>query len=112
MDKLEITGLSISTHIGVHAWEQRILQPVLLDISVPTDCSTADDDLANALDYDKLCQRVTTFVESNSFNLIETLAEKVAALIKNEFKVSALTIRVSKPSAIKNAANISVVIER
>jgi dihydroneopterin aldolase len=112
MDKLEITALSISTHIGIHAWEKRILQQVLIDISLPVDCAKANDDLANSIDYDALCKKVTSFVEANTFNLIETVAEKVAQLIKDEFKVAQLTIKVSKPNAVKNAGNISVVIAR
>lgn len=112
MDKLDITALSVTTHIGVHDWEQRILQHLLIDISMPTDCAAAKDELSNTIDYDQVCQRVTAFVESNQFKLIETVAEKVALLIKNEFKVSQLRIRVSKPSAIKNAGDVSVTIER
>ncbi|GGI89584.1 dihydroneopterin aldolase [Legionella impletisoli] len=112
MDKLEINALSITTHIGVHAWEQKILQQVLIDLSFPIDCASVHDELKNTIDYDQVCQRITDFVESNSFQLIETVAEKVAQLVKNEFKVTQLSIRVSKPSAIKNAANVSVHLER
>ncbi|WP_133129438.1 dihydroneopterin aldolase [Legionella yabuuchiae] len=112
MDKLEINALSITTHIGIHTWEQKILQQVLIDLSFPIDCASAHDEIKNTIDYDQVCQRITDFVESNSFHLIETLAEKVAQLIKNEFKVPQLAIRVSKPSAVKNATNVSVFIER
>ncbi|KTD38688.1 dihydroneopterin aldolase [Legionella oakridgensis] len=112
MDSLDISSLYVSTYIGIHAWEQRILQRLLIDISIPINCSSCNDELFNTIDYDQLCQRITTFVESNCFNLIETVAEKIAQLIKNEFPVSQLSVRVSKPDAIKNAGNISITINR
>jgi len=112
VDKLHISALSTMTHIGVHAWEQRILQQLLLDIRISIDISSCNNLLANTIDYDKLCQSVTSFVESNTFTLIETVAENVAKLIKDEFLVKELTISVSKPHAIKNAGNICVTINR
>ena len=112
MDRLQISALSTMTRIGIYAWEQRILQQLLIDIDIPHDFSYCQDNISNTLDYETLCQRVTLFVESNTFNLIETVAEKIVLLIKEEFKVQALTVCVSKPHAIKNARNISVTIHR
>ncbi len=112
MDKLEISALRMTTHIGIHAWEQRILQRLSIDISIETDFSTCNNELANTIDYDQLCQRVTTFVESNTFILIETVAEKIVQLLKDEFKVTHVSVSVSKPDAVKNAGNICVTINR
>lgn len=111
-DSLRITALSVATQIGIHAWEQRITQKLLLDITIPVDLSTCNNELANTVDYEALCQLVTTFVESNAFTLIETVAEQVAQLVKDAFNVSALTVSVSKPHAIKNAGNICVTVNR
>lgn len=112
MDILQITALNIKTHIGIHAWEQAILQTVTIDIRIPTDFRACHDQLANTIDYAQLSQRITNHVESNRFTLIETLAEQVAKLIKDEFKVNEITLTVSKPHAIKNAVNVSVTITR
>ena len=111
-DMMQISALSTKTRIGVHEWEQRILQQLLLDIRIPMELSTCNNQLENTIDYDKLCQLVTTFVESNNFSLIETVAENVAQLIKDEFHVSEVTVSVSKPHAIKNASNVCVTINR
>ncbi|KTD21343.1 dihydroneopterin aldolase [Legionella londiniensis] len=112
MDKIEITGLAVNTRIGTHAWEQRILQRLLIDISIPCNLESCHDDLANTLDYSAICSKITEYVEHNSFKLIETVAENVATLIKEEFQVTQLGIQVSKPDAVRNAANISVQINR
>jgi 7,8-dihydroneopterin aldolase/epimerase/oxygenase len=112
MDLLTVQGLSIQTQIGVYAWEQQIKQQVLIDVTIPSDFSQCSDDLANTLDYDALCKTVTAFVESQSFQLIEYLANSVAQFIQQEFGVTALTLSVTKPHAVKNAALIKVTITR
>ena len=112
IDTLRISALSINTRIGVHAWEQRISQKLLLDITIPVDLSTCHDTLANTIDYDALCKYVTEFVESRAFTLIETVAEQVAQLIKETFNIAQLTVSVSKPHAVKNAGNVCVTITR
>jgi dihydroneopterin aldolase len=112
LDSLHIKGLTVATRIGVYAWEQQIEQRLLIDITIPADFSACDDLLAKTVDYDKLCQQVTTYVESNAFQLIETVADRIAHLIKTEFKVEQLSVSVSKPHAIKNAANIQVTVTR
>lgn len=111
MNQLEITALSTKTRIGVYAWEQRILQDLFIDIIIPLEKS-AEDDLNQTVDYEKLCQEVTTFVESQSFSLIETVAERLLELIQTKFQVPHLSLRVSKPHAIANARNISVLMTK
>lgn len=112
MDSLNIKALSVATKIGVYAWEQSIKQQLLLDITIPADFSACEENLANTVDYDALCKRVTEFVESQSFQLIETVADKVACLIKQEFKIIQLSVAVIKPHAVKNAGTIQVVVNR
>ena len=112
MDYLNITALNVSTKIGVNAWEQRINQQLLIDISIPSDFTECKDDISNTLDYDALCQLVTQYVESNSFQLIETVANNIADLVKSRFNAEQVTISVSKPHAVKNAGTVKVTINR
>ncbi|KTD08516.1 dihydroneopterin aldolase [Legionella jamestowniensis] len=112
MDLLQIKGLCVLTRIGVYTWEQEILQRLFIDISIPGNFNTCKDDIANTIDYAKVCQQVTAYIESNSFRLIETVAENVANLIKQEFNIPQLTVSVSKPHAIKNANDIRVTVTR
>lgn len=112
MDSLIIKSLAIAAQIGVHDWEQKIKQNLLLDITIPSDFNRCKDELTETLDYDALCHSVTEFVGSKSFKLIETVANEVAALIQQEFQVAKLTVAVAKPHAVKNAGMIQVVVER
>jgi dihydroneopterin aldolase len=112
LDTLHIKALNVSTIIGVYAWEQRINQQLLIDISLNTDFTQCEDDLDKTIDYAVLCETVTQFVESNTFQLIETVANEVAHLILKQFKVDQITVAVSKPHAVKNAGTIQVVVQR
>lgn len=112
LDTLIITALTVNTKIGVHAWEQRIDQKLVIDLTLTTDFRDCQDELSKTIDYATLCDTVTRFVESKSFQLIETVANEVANLIQQEFKVTNLTVSVSKPHAVKNAGNIQVVVQR
>lgn len=112
MDTLHIKGLKASTRIGVYTWEQHINQQLLIDISIETDLSACQEDLSKTIDYDVLCEKVTQFVESKAFQLIESVANEVAQFIHDNFKLTQLTVGVSKPYAIKNADNIQVIVRR
>lgn len=112
MDNLVIKGLSIITRIGANKWEQQVKQRLLLDISIPVDFADCNDDLAQTLDYDKLCTSATEYLEQQSFQLIESVVNELAIFLKNEFKLKEVTITVHKPQAIKNAQSISVTATR
>ena len=70
------------------------------------------DDIQYTLDYKKVVERVQAFVEASAFQLVESLAEEVAALIMKEFSVSKLTVKLSKPNALDNVESVGVIIER
>ncbi len=111
MNQLEITGLRTKTRIGIYAWEQQIRQELKIDMTIPI-TQAIENDLNKTIDYQKLCEMVTDFIESNAFELIETVAEQIADLIQTHFHAPHLTLRVSKPHAIPNASNISFLIQR
>jgi 7,8-dihydroneopterin aldolase/epimerase/oxygenase len=113
-DRLMIEGLRVQTIIGVRDWERKVRQTVVIDLELETDAAraAAADALADALDYGTLSRRVSAEIANTSFQLIETLAEHVAALIQAEFGVRRIRVRIRKPGAIPNAAAVSIVIER
>lgn len=112
MDILHIKALAVSTKIGIHLWEQKINQSLLIDLSISKDFSQCHEDIAKTIDYFLLCQKVTEFVQSRSFKLIETVANEVAELILNEWALSQVTVAVTKPHAVANAGTIQVVVVR
>ncbi len=111
MDCLRIEGLRVEAKIGVHEWEKKITQTLLIDIDIFSDFSKTEDTLSKTIDYDALCQHVTELVEASHFNLIETVAYAVRKSIQKTFNIKAVTLRVSKPHAVSNARNISIEIQ-
>jgi len=114
VDIIFISELAVETIIGVYDWEREIKQPVLFDIEMSGDCAraAATDAVGDTLNYKDVAKAVIGFVEKSECQLVETLAEQVAALILAEFNVQWLRLRVNKRGAIRGATGVGVVIER
>ncbi len=113
-DTIYIEQLKIDCIVGVNDWERNIRRQVILDLKLETDVTKAaeKDTIEDAIDYKTVSDRVTSFVQSSSYLLIETLAEYVADLVLTEFPVSRISLKLSKPGAVSNAKNVGVSIER
>lgn len=113
-DQVCIKGLKVDTVIGVYDWEREILQTVVLDLTMDWDNRPAanSDDLQYALDYAAVSARLMAYIKAAEFELIETLAERCAEIVLQEFSVPALVLEVSKPGAVPEADTVSVRIAR
>lgn len=114
MDIVYLNDLRIETIIGIFDWERRVKQTVSLDLEMAADISKAagSDDIKDALDYKAVAKRVISFVEASEFQLVETLAERIAAIILDEFNVPWIRLRVNKQGAVRGARDVGVIIER
>lgn len=114
MDIIFIQGLKVKTTIGVFDWERRIKQNLLIDLEVETDCRKAseNDDLKDALSYKDVANRVSELVAESEFKLVESVAERVASVILEEFPTAWCRVNVSKPRAVENSASVGVMVER
>lgn len=114
MDIIFLRGLHIETVIGIYDWEREIRQTVVIDLELATDirAAAAHDDISRTLDYGALSTRVVEFVESSEFLLVETLAERLASLIRAEFAVPWLRLTVNKKGAIQGASDVGILITR
>lgn len=114
MDIVFIEDLRIETVIGIYDWERKIRQVVALDLEMAFDNRTAaaSDSIDDTLNYKAVGKRLIAFVEASSFQLVETLAERCAGIVLDEFGVKWLRLRVSKPGALRGSKAVGVVIER
>ncbi len=114
MDTVFIRGLQVETVIGVFDWERRIRQRVRIDLEMASEVAgaAATDSIDDALDYKAIGKRVIGFVGDSEFQLVETLAERVAAIVREEYGVPWLRLTVSKPGALRGASDVGVTIER
>jgi|TARA_Y100000385_G_scaffold218629_1_gene227965 dihydroneopterin aldolase len=113
-DIIYIKDLRIKTIIGIFDWERKVKQEVSIDMEFPFDCkkAAASDSIDDALDYKVITKAVIKFVEESSFQLQESLAEGIATLIKDNFEVESLKLRISKPGALRGAKDVGLVIYR
>lgn len=114
MDIVYIRDLRIDTIIGIYDWERQVRQTVSIDLEMATDIrqAAATDDIQYALNYKAVSKRLIAYVENRNALLVETLAEELAGLIREEFNVSWLRLRLSKPGAVRGARDVGLVIER
>ena len=114
MDILYIRNLKVDAVVGIFFWEKRIRQPLHLDLEIAIDIrkAAATDDIQYALDYKTVSTRLTQFISQSEWHLIETLAEKIAALLMSEFGVTWLRLKLSKPAALPSADSVGLMIER
>ena len=114
MDIVFVEDLRIETVIGIYDWERKIRQTVALDLEMAFDNRkpAATDKIEDTLDYKAVSKRLVAFVEGSRFELVETLAEKCAQIIRDEFRVPWLRLKLSKPGAVRGSKAVGVIIER
>ncbi len=114
MDIIYLHNLQIETVIGIFEWERRVKQTVTFDLDMAADVrkAAARDSIKDTLDYKKVAKRLIEFVGQSEFHLVETLAERVAGLVLNEFHVRWVRLRLNKQGAVRGARDVGVIIER
>ncbi len=114
MDIIFLHDLTIETIIGIYDWERKEKQSIILDLDMAADISAAarTDAIEDTLNYKAVAKRLIEFVGDSQFQLVETLAERVAEVVLNEFDVKWVCLRVNKRGAVRYAGDVGVIIER
>jgi dihydroneopterin aldolase len=114
MDIIFIRDLRIDTVIGIYDWERSIKQTLHIDLEMATDIAkaAASDQIEDTLNYKAVAKRVISFVEESSFQLVETLAERIVELVREEFSVRWVRLVLNKGGAVRGAQGVGVIIER
>lgn len=113
-DRIHIRDLAVRCIIGVFPEERREKQDVIINLTLECDCRPAarSDDLRDAVDYKKIKRSVLRMVENSQFQLIETLAERIAEICLAHSRVEAVRVTVDKPGALRFARSVAIEIER
>ena len=114
MDIVFLRDLRVETVIGIFDWEREIRQAVSLDLEMDFDirAAAASDAIHDTLDYKAVSKRLIHFIEESQFQLVEALAERCAAIVLEEFPVTRLKLKLSKPGAVRGSSAVGVMIER
>lgn len=113
-DIIFLRGLEVECIIGFIDWERRVKQTVVIDLELPVDCRKASirDEVDDTLDYKKVAKRVIAFVESSQFKLVETMANRLALTLVEEFGIEWVRLSINKPGAIRGSRDVGVALER
>jgi dihydroneopterin aldolase len=101
LDEIKLTGLRANAHHGVFEHERRDGQLFIVDVTVrlPLAPAAAGDDLAATVHYGELAEQVVAAVESDPVDLIETVAERIAAVALSFPAAHEVVVTVHKPGA-------------
>jgi dihydroneopterin aldolase len=100
-DRISLSGLRVRGHHGVFDFERRDGQDFVVDVDLELDLAiaAASDDVTDTVHYGELAGRLAEVIAGEPVNLIETLAERLAAVCLADVRVAAATVTVHKPQA-------------
>ena len=111
MDSIFIHELKLNIKVGIYAWERVSPQMVQFDIEIGIPSAKADH-IADTVDYAKVVARIEDSLRDKHTDLMEQLAEHVAAIVTGEFKAPWVKVSVAKLAALRNVKRLGVTIER
>ena len=114
MDIIYLNDLEIETIIGIYDWEREVKQKIRIDLEMATDirAAAASDSIDHTVNYKAVAKRLIQFVGESEYQLVETLAERIAEIVLSEFNIPWVRLRVNKPGAVRYAGDVGVIIER
>lgn len=109
-----VRDLEIKTIIGVHEYEKRAPQRILVNVQlmVRETGPAVSDRLEEVVDYGEVVRNIEMICKSGHVNLVETLAEKVAQWCLSDARVQSARVRIEKPDVISHAGAVGIEIER
>lgn len=114
MDAIVIRELRVEALIGIHRRERHAAQTLSIDLEIglPSDAVFASDKVADTIDYEQVALRIRALASSGHFRLVETLAERIARLLLDDFGAPWVKASVAKVGILGNAKYVGVTIER
>ncbi len=112
--RIFIRDLEMIASVGVHAHEkitpQRIR--VSIELNVGPRAPDATDTVDTVLSYENIVKATRAIVSTAHFQLIETLAERIAAACLTHYSVNSVKVKIEKPDIFPDAATVGIEIER
>lgn len=111
---IRIKNLRLRTIIGIYDWEKEERQDVIVNavIEAPIDCAALDEDIERTINYKDLTKQLIDHVEGTSYELIETLTDRLCDLVLEDRRIAKVTIEVDKPHALRFADSVSVALTK
>ena len=105
-----IKDFIIQEIIGIHEHEKVKKQKIKFNIVIDINQNTFpnEKDIKSIVDYEKITNKLENLAKSKKYNFLESLAEDSFKEIFEDKRIDAITIKIEKPDAIKNAESVGV----
>jgi dihydroneopterin aldolase len=96
---IEISGLSLFTHVGVTAAEREVGQRLLLDLRLDVgDCdATVTDRIEDTVDYGQVCETANLVAQQRTYKTLERLCAAIADRLIEQYGANAVWVKAAKP---------------
>ena len=96
---IEVTGLSLFTHVGVTAAEREVGQRLLLDVRIDVaDCdATVTDRIEDTVDYAEVCDTANLVAQQRSYKTLERLCAAIADRLLDQYNTHSVWVKAAKP---------------
>ena len=114
MDAIVIRELRVEALIGIHRRERHMAQTLSIDLEIglPSDAVFASDKVADTIDYEQVTLKIRALAASGHFRLVETVADRIAQLLLEEFAAPWAKVSVAKLGILANTRYVGVTVER
>jgi dihydroneopterin aldolase len=96
---IEVSGLSLFTHVGVTAAEREVGQRLLLDLRLDVgECdATVTDRIEDTIDYGEVCELANLVAQQRSYKTLERLCAAIADRLLDQYEINAVWVKAAKP---------------
>lgn len=114
MDIVEINGLSFSAIIGIFDWERKNKQRIIINLKMQshTALPALTQNIADAVDYKTVSEQLIQKIQTEQYQLLETLCEECTEWIQHQFDVGWILFSAYKPDALNQVEQVGIQIER
>jgi len=109
-----VDGFELAGSVGIYEHERRARQPLVvsLGLTIIDNYDGHSDNIEDVYDYDIAINAIRNSVESGHINLLETLAERIAAICLSDPRVLAIDVRIEKPTVLTACRSVGIEIHR
>lgn len=96
---IEISGLSLYTHMGVSEAEREIGQRLLVDVRMDAGAvdATITDRIEDTIDYGQVCEAANLVAQQRSYKTLERLCTAIADRLLERYEAVAVWVKAAKP---------------
>ncbi|MBV8914000.1 MAG: dihydroneopterin aldolase [Acetobacteraceae bacterium] len=107
-----LRDMVLHARVGIYPHERAATQRVRINVDLGVGEEPGGDRLARVVDYEKVADAVRQIALAGHLNLVETLAERIAASCLQDPRVRSARVRVEKLDVFDDTFSAGVEVER